>query len=190
MPRNIDPLTLAGYKGRHVWETFHVWLDYPSSAVYANNSTMDFTWDPGSGPQVFEGVGQFGGISQLEELSERQSARVTLTLSGLDPDLLSKHLAADYMNRRGLVWQATHNDDWTLRGQPRGWFGGRISDQRVSWGTRATITVTLSSVEEAWREKPGGSYNDLDQQSRYLGDLGQANKHLTAEGREMQWGRA
>lgn len=192
MPRDIDPNTAAAFKRGHVWETYHCWLDYPGQPFYANNSSIDYPWDPTGGfnPILFKGVGQFGGISQLEEVAERQATRITLSLSGIDPATLDHHLLDQYMNRKGRVWQASHDDDWSLAGQPRAWFGGRIVDQKLTVGTTATIAVTVASPEEAWKEQPGGVYDDNDQQTRYPGDLGQALKHKMAAGRQLKWGRA
>lgn len=192
MSRNIAPEVLDAYRKDRFQRAFLCYIDYPTQPVFYNNRTfpIPFDWD-GNGEQIFEGVGNFASLTTLNELVERRVQRITLALSGLNPDILEEHLSEDYMGRLGLLWEMALDDDW----QPIGAaavFAGNIASQRVRMGYEAAVSVTLASVEEDWETVRASSYNSRDQR-RIAGresDKGLDYVEEFAQGRKIKWGKS
>lgn len=191
MARAIDPLVKAAYE-RDVFRRAHLlYLDYPSGAVFVNDRTFPiwYAWDGGP-PTLFNGIGNWGSMGQVQEVVERRVQRLSLGLSGIDKALLAKHLSEDYMGRRGLVWELALDEDWQAIGEPVKLFKGRIANQSVKLGYTASIAVTLASVEEDWERVRERYYTDEDQQGEYPGDRGLEHVARFAQGRPILWGRS
>lgn len=191
MPRDIHPDVLAAYERDVVRRAHLLYLDYPSGEVFVNDRTFPiwYSWDGGP-PTLFHGVGDYGSMGRTQEVIERRVQRLSLGLSGVNKSLLAKHLSEDYMGRIGRVWELALDEDWQIIGEPVKLFAGKIANQSLRYGWRASIAVTLASVEEDWERVRERYYTDEDQQSEYPGDLGLEHVSDFAAGKPIKWGRA
>lgn len=147
---------------------------------------MDFVGDPqrvwaGFGTlktndgAIWSGLGELGGVSGLSAAVGTTAAPMTLTLSGVKPDLLA--IAVNSSNqvkgRTCIVSLQFFDDAWQPLDNPYAIRSG-LMDVMTPQLTLAQATISLT-VEGRWvsRRRPKlGLYTDRDQEGRYPGDRG------------------
>lgn len=145
---------------------FLVSIQFASSTVYAWSGTGTLTWNGVD----FAGVGSMGEVAVVEEGSSVQARGTTLTLSGIDLNLLG-----DALNdlRQGLpvtIWLALFDETPAVIGNPVIAFRGRVDQPTITVnGNTATIQINCESRlmdlnvpatrrytnEDQWRDWPG-----------------------------------
>jgi hypothetical protein len=137
----------------------------------------------------FTGVGDFGGISEIEETQNVQANGVVFTLSGIPSSLVSTALTYNYSGRPIKLWLAPLSVTTGIAiPNPYMSFEGRMDTMTINEGAQtATISLTAESNLVDMMRANSGRYTNEDQQERYAGDLG-LEYVAGLQGREDSWG--
>ena len=100
MTRGIDSNNQTASVAEVVRPVFFARLEYDSGFTHVHNSLGEIIW----GSVSWQGVGDFGAIDGVQETNELQAAGITMTLSGINSDLLAIALGEDYHNRPAAIW--------------------------------------------------------------------------------------
>ena len=92
MSRGFPSAVLTALSAQHVVLVTFAKLEFPSGTLYVHNSIGTYTW----GGQDWLGTGDLGEISAIEEGADVSPYKITLSLSGLDPDVSAAALTEDY----------------------------------------------------------------------------------------------
>lgn len=169
-------------------------LEYTSGTTYAADSAMPIFWDvDGDGTdEEFVAVGGWGGVTDIETTTDGSVRSVTLTVTGVDPALVSLALADHYQGNRGRVWECLLDpDDFSRIGNPILILDGLMDAQPITLGTgAASISVVLVGRNVRWENSDDQPvYTDADHQSRFPGDTFFSRCAKNAAGQEITWGR-
>ncbi len=126
-----------------------------------------FVW----GGKTFEGVGQFLGLSGVEETVQLAATGVTLSLSAIPSALVSLAYGQYVQGRPARVWLAFFSDAVELIADPVLIFAGRmdaVGDEDD--GASATITVRAESNLADLKRINEQRLTDADHQRRFPGD--------------------
>lgn len=186
MTRPINPETLAKLESSNVALLPMLYLDYVTTPVAVHaGAGFDIVYDG----NTFRGVGQYGGISRVDETSELQVNGVDLTLSGVDTALISIALdPTEYTGRGATLYIAVIDDSYQLVGEPIIIFKGQIDRQVIDAGSTATIKLSVENRLAIFNKPTSLRHNDEVQQRRYPGDLGFQYAEQAKSG-EIIWGQ-
>lgn len=130
----------------------------------------------GSGPLVFNantylGIGQYGGFDLVEENIDFVPRGIRLTLSGVEPSLVTTLRTEVYQNRPANVYLGLIDDETRqFVSTPEQVWGGRMDTMSIEIGPNSAV-ISLSCEHRLRRENPGGRSTNADQQLRFAGDL-------------------
>lgn len=115
--RSLDAAEVAVYSGEHYIEMLFAELRFVSGTLYVHNTGLGpISW----GGQTWQGVGSFGGISRIEDSSDLGIRSFTLSLSGIDPVLISTAIdRTDYKDREAIVYRGLIDADYALVATPK-----------------------------------------------------------------------
>jgi hypothetical protein len=122
MARNLSAAELAHYQGDTFREIRFVELHFVSGTLYVAEGPRPYTW----GGHEWLAMGDYGGVSQLEGSTDLGIRGFTLTLSGIEPQLLASALdRTDYKGRTVVIHVGVMDDSGNLVATPkqrkRGW---------------------------------------------------------------------
>jgi hypothetical protein len=145
-------------------------LSFVSSTVYVWSGRGEIVWDG----QTWLGVGQFGGLSSIEEGTNVQARGIVLTLSGIDLTLLTG-LLTDY--RQGLpvlVYLGFFDPtSGALVASPICAWAGRTDQPTLTVsGDAATLSVACENRLVEMNVSVDRRYTAEDQNLDYPGDVG------------------
>jgi hypothetical protein len=159
-------------------------LDFASGFLRLTTAGHNVTWNS----QTWTGVGLLGAVESIREDTGLQANGVKLTLSGVDPQVISIALQQAYQGRPAKIWVAFVNDAGAIIADPLQIFGGRMDNMNVSDGQTAAVVLNLENELAAWDRPRVRRFTDADQQAEYPGDLGM--QFVTeAANRTLTWGR-
>ena len=162
-------------------------LDFSSATVRVWSGKGNFVW---SGVGTYTGVGDYGGISQVEESKKVSANGVELSLSGIPSIMISHALNDTYRGRSVKIWMALFNVTTSVMiADPVQVFAGRMDTLRIADnGSTSTILINCESRLIDLERPRERRYTDEDLQEAYPGDLG---LHYVAglQGVEIFWGR-
>lgn len=117
MTRQLDTAELEHYAGNLHREIIFAELDFVSGALYVHNTGLGvIPW----GGHDWLGLGEFGGISAIDESSDMGVQGFTLTLSGVEPALLASALdRTDYKGRDVALYVGVVDEDYQLLAPPK-----------------------------------------------------------------------
>ena len=160
-------------------------LEYDGGTSFVNTGVSTITYDGDD----YLGVGDFGGMSGVNETSEVQESSVTLTLSGVDSGLISVAFNEDYQGRPATLYMGFLDGDHALIDDPVIIFKGRMDTQNISiQGGTGTISLTVISAQAGILKSIERRYNNQSQQSLYTGDLGMEFVSQAKE-KPVTWGQ-
>jgi|DEB19_MinimDraft_3_1074340.scaffolds.fasta_scaffold00464_9 hypothetical protein len=168
MTHNLDTDTLAQSQAATNSPIFFLKLELDSGNICLHSQLGDIIFD-GS---TYTGVGQLGTIEGIEESAELSRSSVRVTLSGIEPALVSLVLGEHYQGRLATIYAGFLGlTTRLLLGTPALLFRGKvdIAPLRVS-SDSATITLTIENEFADWDKPRIRRYNDADQKSRYPND--------------------
>jgi hypothetical protein len=143
-----------------------VFLDIEGSPLYLNNSNCNFEWDG----QTWLGTGQMGDIEAISEAQDLIAQPVSLTLSGVDSDVVTDAMDANYKGRDVVIYLALLNPDTlAFEDEPEEIWSGFMDVMKLEKGqNHGQINLTC----EHWlRIAPVISlYTDQEQQVIESGD--------------------
>ncbi len=172
-------------------------LEFPGGTIRVSTHNAPLNWDDGDGAVDYTGLGDFGGISKIEETIEGKTDRVTLTLSGVKSSLVALALASGWRWQPGTIYKGWLNVSTnvlveTPRIRFRGWMDSMPFDLGTSDPPKpATINVSIVSRFARWEapfDVPRWSNND--HQKRRPGDKFFEFMAEIAKGQEIFWGQS
>ena len=161
-----------------------VQLDFASGTVRVCNAGYSFEWDG----HVWTGLGNMGGISAVSEGEDLEMYGVTLTLSGVPPELIAVALGSGYQGRPATIWLAPLDSEYRLINDPSIIFKGRMDTMPIEVGAQASIQLTVESRLVDWERPRDRRFNHPDQIAEYPADKGLEYVAQMAE-KELVWGR-
>ena len=159
-------------------------LDFSSGFVRATNAGYDIQWNG----YTWIGLGQVGGISQIQEGRELEMHGCALTLSGIPSEYISLAMSDEYQGRNATIYTALLDEDHQIIADPIITFKGRMDTMRIAMGQTATIELSIESMLTDWERPRVRRYNHEDQISEYPNDKGFEFVAQMAE-KELVWGR-
>jgi hypothetical protein len=141
-------------------------LDWPSGWVYVHSGIGDRTYNG----NTYKGIGELGQIGQITEDGKLSAARLSLTLTLLDPAMVNDVIANDPTGRRCRV-NIVRLDDNNRIAEGDLLFDGDIADINITKGNPAKVTLTVSDWFEQWaRPVENAKWTDASQKAKYQND--------------------
>lgn len=167
MSRGLSATNLAQVNASHLHEVTLVKLGF-DTPVYVHSGVGTIVYDSNS----YLGVGGFGGVSDARESDVLGPHPITLTLSGIDTNLVAEALTTGNFMDTVTIYVGYRQDDGTLVDDPWIAWRGHYESASLETGERSSVSITCQHDLAVLGEKSGDRYNDEDQQSKYSGDLG------------------
>lgn len=185
MSRGFPSNVLTALSAQHVVLVTFTKLEFPSGTLYLHNSIGTYTW----GGQDWLGVGDLGEISQIEEGAEISPYKITLSLSGLDPDISGAALTEDYYLQPVTVYLGVLDADDALLADPTVVFEGAMDQMTVSVGAEGGDVISLTAESELARFNKASNlkYTSAQLQDDFAGDLG-FDLMADIDGAKLRWG--
>lgn len=143
-------------------------LDFKNGMVRAHTSTGNLVIDG----ETYTGVGQFGEVSQLEETADSRSPMsVTLTLNGLDPDVLQGTLVDKCCKREGVLYFVVIDSEGNMAYDIC--FKGQMDAPQFNFASGSddnSISVTITDKMVTWNRKGTKRFNDENHRARHDDD--------------------
>lgn len=150
---------------------------------------------------LYYALGHLVGISGIEEFNDSRIAQVTVTLSGLDNNMVPTILSYNYMDRPLKIYRAFLSDTTTAGGEDDGEDSSELLDQPlcIFEGTtdsphieesqsQSTLTVSInaSSRFSEFSLRSGRHTNHQEQQTYASGDL--MFEQIGKMSKDLVWG--
>lgn len=142
-------------------------LDFDSGTVRLCNAPYDFAWNG----FTWIGAANFGQVQEIPEASDLSMAGIAMSISGINPALVSTALTETYQGRTVILRLAPMDSNYHILVDPVIVFQGRMDVMTISMAETATISVTAESRLTDWNRSPIRRYNNEDQQAEFSGDL-------------------
>jgi len=157
-----------------------VTIEFANETLYIWSGATSFTpgrphGDGSAFPygQTFTGVGWLGSISAIPETVDVVAQNVTLTLSGIPPELVSDTINAVRQYSEATVWFGLFDTNGNLIADPVQMFQGHLDVPTIMDGAAdATISITAENPLISLNLAQERRFTDCDQQLDYPGDLG------------------
>ena len=167
--RDMTPAYLAAISSAILRPALFVQATFVSGPLYVWSGIGPITWNG----QVWIGIGTLGGVSTIEEGSTVSAKGVTLTLSGLDPTLLTDVMEEFQVGLPVMVTLGVFDDTGSLIADPVCCFSGRMDQPTIDVsGTTASIAINCENRLVEMNVSVERRYTDEDQKLDYPGDLG------------------
>lgn len=118
---------------------------------------------------TYLGVGNFGEIGTIEEVSDLSTQRLKVSLSGIPAAYRSTIIQTDYQGADATVYYGFRDLDSGELLVPYA-FNFITDNAEITTGEDMTISVFLTDENAIWDRKSGLRYNDGMQKSRFPGD--------------------
>lgn len=172
--RNLTTAVQNAITGSAITTANLVDLMFANTPVYVWSGYGDFVYNG----NTYKGVGSFGKISEYTETAELSANGLTLTLSGLDNNLIAYAMEVTdrYKGRPCIVRTAyiqnINSTDYTLLNVDYT-FVGRMDQMVIQEGEKgATVNITVENdLLDLQRARPR-YYTQQDQNAEYPGDSG------------------
>ncbi len=169
MPRTASAAMVAALQASILCPAIFVEANFANGPVYVWSGYGSVTWNG----QTWQGLGSLGSISNIEEGATVEAKGMTLTVSGVDPALLSDVLTDFQVGLPVTVWLGLFDASGSLLADPIVSFAGRMDQPTISMsGEIATIGINCESRLLDMNVSVERRYTDADQQLDYPGDLG------------------
>lgn len=146
-------------------------FDSPTGTLYLHDDIGPITAnDWGGTSRTWEGIGDFGGISKLDEGRDVSPYSVDLMLSGIDAGIASQALTDDSVLRNVYILIGLLDSSRALIDSPHPMWAGYVDDIQVAIGSGSVIRVTCESHFAAFEKINGRLQNDADHQAEFAAD--------------------
>lgn len=169
VPTNIesalsDPLIIPVVFAQLAFDSGTLYLHSDLGTVITTDTSPHKTW---------LGVGDFGGISAIEERDDLSPTAIQLRLSGLDATIADEALNQNYFERAVTLYLSLRDTvTGALKDPPFEIFTGFMDDMEVVSGAQtAAIKLTVESELAAFDRAPMRFYTNTQQQDDPAGDL-------------------
>jgi hypothetical protein len=141
-------------------------LDFASGMIRAHDGGGTLTWDGND----YLGVGQFGAVADVTEDLTNIARPVRLTLSGVDPSLVSTTMTETYQNRSVTLYLAfIESESNTIIAAPEIVWEGRMDTMKLSV-SQGSAVIELNCEHRLRREPRISRYTNEEQQVAHPGD--------------------
>lgn len=185
MSRDITAATETASSSDTVNAAYIVEMEFDAGTVRLWSGIGSLSWDG----QSWDGVGELGGISSIQEEAGAVSTGISLELSFNDTDILDDILNEDYQGRSVRVWLAFFDNSMAIVDDPVQVFGGLMDSAETSLGREsASVRLNCESWLRVLERKTSRMRTDQDQDRRYSGDRG--FEHVPQiQDKPIIWGR-
>lgn len=183
--RQMTAPVIAALQADNVPLLVLVELQFASGTVRVCNAGYNFEWDD----YTWTGLGNLGSISAASEGEDLEMYGITLTLTGVPPEMVATALGSGYQGRPATIWLAPLDSNYQILSDPTIIFKGRMDTMPIEMSDTATIQLSIESRLVDWERPRVRRYNHADQVIEYPDDKGFEFVTQMAE-REIVWGRA
>lgn len=189
MPRALGLGQLAALQGEHLRRCGFIDIDFVTVGVKGwNLSPFDYVVTHGEeDPITYLGGGTFMQVSALEQSRDMIASDLTISLSGIDPGVISGAIEEPIQGRRMRLWEAVLDEGNQIIGGLIGVWDGRIDYATYAVGETATVDVVGRSRFADWFRAPSRRYTQGQLQSEYPEDTGLRYIPLTRD-MQINWG--
>jgi len=190
MSRGLASATATAVTQDNVALVMFAELDFPSGTVYVHNGLGTYTW----GGNDWLGVGSLGEISNLEEGQQVSPYSITLTLSGLDADMVSAALDEDYFMKDVTIYLGVLDSTDSLVATPEPIWTGFMDNMKMSVGASDGDAIQLTAESELSRFDKSKNYlfTNAQQQKQSPGTSNDPDLFLNhlhkIDGAKINWG--
>ncbi len=169
MPRGLDTRLQQGLNAGTIQPVFLALLTFRSGVRYVSSASFPIAFNG----NVFQGVGTLGQVGVVNESTSVKADGLTLTLSGIDPDILGESLTDIQPLAPAKVWFGLLSGA-TLVGIPFCLFAGIVDKPSIDISAEsATITLALETRMNNLNRPNQRRYTSADQNGNgYPGRLG------------------
>lgn len=143
-------------------------MDFASGFLRMCNASYNFTY----GGFTYLGAGRLANVKNMEEGTDQKMYGTELSLSGIDPGIVSIALAEPYQQRPITILFAPLDSNYQIIANPPVVWKGRMDQMNIEMGETATITLTAESRLTDWNRPNIRRYNDEDQKAFFPTDKG------------------
>jgi hypothetical protein len=152
--------------GRTVALVTFVDLDIVNDRLRAHDNVGTINW----GGNDWLGVGQFGGIDAVTESLEIIAQPVKLTLSGVDPELITDAMQTQYHGRDVVIYVGLRDTETgALIDTPEEIWSGFMDVMTIEFDVNAA-SITIDCEHRLRRQPITSRYTDEDQRARFPDD--------------------
>jgi len=164
-------------------------LEFPSGTIYVHNSIGTYSWVEGGSSRDWLGVGDLGSISQVEEGQDVSPYAITLTLSGLEPDITGAALTENYFMHGVTVYLGVLDSSDELIDTPSPIWAGFMDQMTITVGADDGDAIQLTAESELSRFDQSANlmYTNAAQQEKSSTDLFYSHMHKI-EDAKIAWG--
>jgi hypothetical protein len=167
MPRDISSGMLAPLLTNYIRPCLLAVITFASQTVYVWTGVGDLVYNG----NTYLGVGGLGSIGKITEATDVQAYGLTLTLSGIDPNLLNESLIDIKQGAPAILYFALLDSTGAIYGTPYPMFSGNVDKSSVHLGVdSASISLQLENRLADLQRASNRRYTSADQQRYYPGD--------------------
>lgn len=180
MSRDLASNTAAQYAATHVNPIIFVKLEFDTAApnstgtIRLHNGLGTYNWDAndGAGIRAWQGTGDLGQISAIEEGDEISPYSIQLTLSGIDTSIAAEAARETYYQRPVTLYVGALNASDQLVATPDVIWTGFIDtmDAVLGGDNGDSIILTAESELAMFDRSANYLYTNAQQQSDSSGD--------------------
>lgn len=168
MPRDLSSPMIAPLTSNFIRPCFLVSIAFKSQTVYCWTGAGNLIY----GGNTYLGVGDLGKLGAITEGSDVQAYGTTITLSGIDPNLLSESLTDIQLGAPVTIYFALLDSNGNIYGTPYPAFVGTVDKPSIQVGTSAvTISLALENRLSNLQRANQRKYTSADQDLYYPGDM-------------------
>ncbi|HTF64540.1 MAG TPA: hypothetical protein VK638_17800 [Edaphobacter sp.] len=161
-------------------------INFVSGPVYVWTGIYSIVWNG----HTWVGVGALGSISTIEEGSTVEAKGITVSLSGIQADLLTDILQEFQVGLPAIVYLGFFDDTLTLIPDPIISWAGRTDQPTIDVdGSTATISINCENQLVEMNVAVDRRYTNEDQQLDFPGDRGMEFVNSIQDAR-IFWGSA
>lgn len=143
--------------------------DFVDGTVYVWNGLGSIDWNG----HTWTGIGSLGSVSTIEEGANVQARGATLTLSGLDPAILTEVMTQYKVTAPVTIWLGLFDTDGDLIPDPVISFSGRMDQPTLTvTGPSGTLNINCENRLLDMNISVEKRYSDQDQKLDFPDDRG------------------
>lgn len=138
------------------------------------------------GQNYFLGVGTMGEVGDVKEQNQTSPTRLSLTLGGLDNDMIATTLNENCVGKRATLYIGVLDTEGNVVDYDV-LFRGTLSSTALMAGKTGAVNLTVSNIFEDWGL--GKSWRFTDESQRQLNDGDRLFRYVTQMAdRSIYWG--
>ena len=169
MPRDISSGMLTPLTSSYIRPCFMAAITFHTQTIYCWTGVGNLVY----GGNTYTGVGDFGKLDKITEGSDVEAYGTTITLSGIDPLILSECLTDIQLGAPVTIYLAFLDGNGNIFGTPYPLFVGTVDQPTISVSTETlSISLALENKLANLLRANQRRYTNADQQIYYPGDTG------------------